>query len=218
MRSLVITFMILASTPSALAAGGGVTVLAGQRAADFHRFTGGKGTAGATGTDVTVSAGVSPFAAAPVSFGLSYSTQTYEGGGSDDLFDRASVTELGPEAVVTIDKQKWQMFARWSQTLMGKLEGEISGAKTLETGAGQTTYTGDSRWEATLEGPHFGAGVLFGNANFGAGVMLDVSFLRTKLDKVTSNDKDVTDSYEPYLKTRSDLQSTALMLALQVRT
>ncbi len=212
---------IAASFGAALAspanAAGGLTVLVGERGVDYHRFTGGKGYQAAAGTDLTASLFTDPIKEFPAQLGLFYSTQSYALDGAKALFDKGTVTELGPELVVNVAMAKVHGFARYAQTLSGKFSGDIGNTRTLETGAGQTTYQAGSRWSADLRGPHFGAGFLFGNENFGAGAMIDTAFLHSTVTQITVGGRDVTTAFAPYMKTDSDFQSTAFMVALQGR-
>jgi hypothetical protein len=207
--------LALAATPAQAVAS--LTLLAGERVADFHTYTGGKGYDTGTGTDFTVDLAANPLKDFPLSAGLFYSSQSYSLTGARDLFDSGTVTELGPEVTVTVAGANLRGFFRYAQSLSGKFVGKIANGRTMETGAGQTSYTAGSEWDASLTGPHVGAGMMFGNEFVGVGLILDLAFLHSKITKLEVNGSDVTEAYAPYMKTDSDLQSTALMLALEAR-
>lgn len=216
-KSLGILVGLVLATDALAVAGG--TLLLGQRSADFHRFTGGRGHEIATGTDFTLDLYADPFKGLPLGLGLFYSSQSYNVSGDDHLFDEATVTEMGPALQVwtTRSNEKFRGFVRYAHTLIGTFSGKVQADRTMETGGGETTYDSGSQWQADLTGPHFTAGLMIGNESAGAGLAIDMGFQRSKLKKVEALGEDQTDDYAPYMKTDSDFQSTALMIAVQVR-
>lgn len=198
---------------------GGATVMVGQRSADFHRFTGGRGYEIASGTDFTVEAYTDPFQGLPLGLGLFYSTQSYNVSGDDHLFDEASVSELGPvmEVWTTRLNEKYRGFARYAHTLIGSFEGKMTADRTMETGGGTTAYDAGSKWQAELSGPHVSVGILIGNEDAGAGLALDLGFQHSRVKKIEAYGEDRTAAYAPYMKTDSDFQSTALLITVQAR-
>lgn len=208
----------LLAAGEAFALGGGA-LMVGQRSADFHRFTGGRGYEIASGTDFTVEAYADPFQGLPLGLGLFYSTQTYNVSGDDHLFDEASVTELGPvmEVWTTNSNGKYRGFLRYAHTLIGSFEGKMTADRTMETGGGSTDYDAGSKWQTELSGPHVSAGILIGTEDAGAGLALDLGFLHSRVTKIEAHGEDRTAAYAPYMKTDSDFQSTALLITVQAR-
>ena len=218
LAKLLLVAALGAAGTDALAMGGG-TIFVGQRSADFHRFTGGKGYEVASGTDFTLEAYADPFQGLPLGLGLFYSSQSYNVSGDDHLFDEASVTEIGPVVQVwtTVANDKYRGFARYAHTLIGSFEGKVQADRTMETGGGTTAYDSGSKWEANLSGPHVSVGLLIGTEDAGAGLVLDMGFQHSQIKKIEAYGEDRTAQYAPYMKTDSDFQSTALLLAVQAR-
>lgn len=216
-RYAIVVLWAMALAPAPAQAVASLSLFAGQRTSDFHTFTGGKGYDTAAGTDLTVELATDPLKDFPLSAGLFYSAQSYSLSGSHDLFDSGAVSELGPQLTVAVAAAKFRGFARYAQTLSGTFVGKVNNGRTLETGAGQTTFSAGSEWDAKLTGPHIGAGLLFGNESVGAGLLLDIAYLHSRITKLQVGGADVTNAYAPYMKTDSDLRSTALMLALEAR-